>query len=155
MFSILNTEVSLLAVLAGAIATMIVGMIWYNPSVFGSAWVRLTNKTMDDMSANPMDYLWAFTAAFAQSFVLALFIAYYQVAVVYPTGVGLLSGAYSAYVGAAIVAVLAWAGFTATSALNSVIWEGRRKKLYAFNMAHQLVTYLVVAVVIVFVTGLA
>lgn len=35
-------DVNYLAVLVSAIASMVLGMIWYNPSVFGNTWMKLS-----------------------------------------------------------------------------------------------------------------
>ena len=43
----LSVPVNYLAVLVATIAAMIVGAIWYSPSVFGTAWMKLSGITPD------------------------------------------------------------------------------------------------------------
>ena len=64
-------SVNWLAILFAALSTMVVGTIWYNPRVFGSAWMAEIGKGPEDMDANPMMYIWTLAAAFVTAFVLA------------------------------------------------------------------------------------
>src|SRR3989337_3239270 len=41
-----EVSVNYLAVVVAAVASMIIGAIWYSPRVFGKMWMRLTGNTM-------------------------------------------------------------------------------------------------------------
>jgi len=53
---------NLLIVVATGLIPMILGMVWYNPSLFGTAWLNETGMTQDDMKANqkPLKFLLGF-----------------------------------------------------------------------------------------------
>lgn len=38
-------EINFLAIIAAALSTMVVGAVWYNPKVFGTAWMKETGMT--------------------------------------------------------------------------------------------------------------
>src|SRR4029077_9586655 len=74
-------HVNLLAVLVAAIATMLVGFIWYSPILFAKPWMREMGYDPDDKasaekmrkSAGPA-YLGSLLASIVSAFVLALFL---------------------------------------------------------------------------------
>ena len=70
MFSFLN--VPWLAVIIGTLAAMFIGFLWYGP-LFGKTWMRMMNKTMEEMGqANPLMYLGTGAAWLVTAYVLAL-----------------------------------------------------------------------------------
>ena len=126
------------AVLVAAIASMVVGMLWYSPKVFGSMWMELMGFTMKDMEKAKqkgmgMMYFTAFIGAFVTSYVLDLFIKYLQASTIAD---GLQVGFWL------------WLGFIATVGLGSVLWEGKHPKVYLINMAHQLVSILIMNLIL-------
>lgn len=53
---------NVLVIVATALIPMIIGMAWYNPSLFGNAWLKEAGMTQDDMKANqkPLKFLLGF-----------------------------------------------------------------------------------------------
>ncbi len=61
----------LLHSLVAALATMVIGFIWYNPKVFGAAWMKAIGKTEEQMrEGSNMPVMMIFTFVF--SFLAAL-----------------------------------------------------------------------------------
>lgn len=62
--------------LAAALVPLILGFIWYNPKVFGSAWMKAAGVTMDDGKKVNMPlvfgltYLFSFFIAFTMGFLV-------------------------------------------------------------------------------------
>ena len=69
-------EINFLAVLVAGLSTMVVGSIWYNPKVFGSAWMKETGMTEEKAKgANMfkifgMAILFAIMASFVMQFIV-------------------------------------------------------------------------------------
>lgn len=64
-------EINFLAVLVAALVPMIMGFIWYNPKVMGTAWMSATGLTEEKMKGANMAVV--FGVSFLLSFVLAFF----------------------------------------------------------------------------------
>ncbi|ANW95992.1 hypothetical protein AXE80_06725 [Wenyingzhuangia fucanilytica] len=59
---------NLIVLLISAVIPLIIGFIWYNPKVFGTAWMKTSGITADETEKpNPIIFLWCF--------ILSLFIA--------------------------------------------------------------------------------
>jgi Protein of unknown function (DUF1761) len=58
-----------LAILVAAIAAMVIGTIWYNPKVFGTAWIKDIGMTQEQAESGNMLKIFGF--AFLFSFILA------------------------------------------------------------------------------------
>lgn len=126
------------AVLAAAIVNMVVGMIWYSPSVFGKVWMScmgLTPQRMEELKKRGMGkiYVASFVTALLMSYVLAHFVKIWAVEDI--------GGAFQ-------LAFWSWLGFVATVSLGSVLWEGKSLKLYFLNVSYQLVSIFVMAVIL-------
>jgi hypothetical protein len=134
----MNVDVNYLAVFLAAISSMLVGSIWYMPSVFGDSWSKLAKVDLKKMGANPAKaYGLTFVASLVTAFVLAhlSFIAnhFYGNSFMYD---------------ALLTAFWMWLGFTAARLLVHDLFENRPSKLTALNAAHELVTILIMAVVL-------
>ena len=62
-------EMNFLAILAAAISALVVGFIWYNPKVFGNAWMQAAGITEDQIKGGNMAKIFALALLF--SFMLA------------------------------------------------------------------------------------
>lgn len=49
-----------LPVVASAIASMVLGMLWYSPMLFGATWARLLGMRPETMKHDAMTYVWGF-----------------------------------------------------------------------------------------------
>lgn len=76
-------EVNYLAVLVAALSTLLVGFIWYHPSVFGTIWMRESKLTQDDLKGSMarifiLSIVYAFLIAFFLQFIVIHQIGAYQ-----------------------------------------------------------------------------
>lgn len=125
------------AVLVAAIASMVVGFLWYGP-LFGRLWVQLsgmTDKKLKEAKKKGMGktYAIAFVSTLVMSYVLAHFVDYLEA-----TNIS----------GAVQLAFWLWLGFFATVQLGNILWEGKPLKLYLINVAHYLVALVVMSVIL-------
>lgn len=132
-FFLPTLSVNYTAILAAAVASMILGLIWYGP-LFGKTWMKLTGKKemgkKDDM---PKTYALTFIGALILSYVLAVFI-------------GLTN---TIDIGASLkLAFWVWLGFQTTLSLSSVLLEGQPWNLYFLKTGYDLANVLVIAAVL-------
>lgn len=131
-------EINYWAVLIATASSMVVGSIWYAPKVFGTRWARLAKVDMNRPAATAaIPIVVTVLVSFATAWVLA----------------GSTAIAWSFYGGgylwtAIVTAVTLWAGFTAARFITHDAFEGRSSSLTVLNIAHELVTVLVMAIII-------
>ena len=132
----MSIEVNYWAVVIATISTMVVGSVWYTPNVFGNYWMRVAKVDMEDRSAvGPI--LTTLIVSFISAWVLALAVQVTWLA---------FGGNY---LGVALVtAIIGWAGFTAARFVTHDAFEGRPSGLTILNIAHELVTFIVMALII-------
>lgn len=81
-------EFNLLAVLAAALSSFVVGFIWYNPKVFGTIWMKEAGLTQEQAEKGNM--LKIFGLTFVYAFMLAFML---QNLVIHQTGaLGMIGG---------------------------------------------------------------
>ncbi|NMH27586.1 DUF1761 domain-containing protein [Flavobacterium silvaticum] len=81
-------EINFYAVLVAALSSLVTGMIWYNPKVFGNAWMREIKFTPDPNVKPNMIKMFGLT--FVYSFFVAFFI---QMMVIHQFGaIGMVGG---------------------------------------------------------------
>jgi hypothetical protein len=126
--------INYLAVLVAAIASIVLGFLWYGP-LFGKQWIKLMNfdkKKMKEAKNKSMGktYVVMTIGTLITSYVLAHFVDYLDA---------------SNIAGALQAAFWIWLGFVATVMLSTVLWEGKSWKLYSLNSAYWLVNLAVMA----------
>jgi hypothetical protein len=129
-----------LVVFVAAVATMIIGFLWYSPLLFAKAWVRemgydINDKAkMDEMrkSAGPA-YAGSFVAGFISAFTLALILHGLRAEDLH---FGLMAGFHI------------WLGFVATVQFTGALFAKQSMKLFAINTGYQLVCYLVMSAIL-------
>jgi len=133
-------DVKLLSVLVAAIATMILGFLWYSPLLFARPWMLLMGydpndkAKLDEMRKSAgKTYAISFLASLASAFVLAKII---DVA-------SLNSALYGMKYGFAI-----WLGFVTTVQLTAALFGRQPFKLYLINTGYQLVCYLAMGAIL-------
>ena len=124
------------AVLAAAVASMVLGFLWYGP-LFGKVWIKLMNfdkKQMEQMKKKGMGKIYTLMVinTLVVSYILAHFIKYLGTTV--PEALK--------------TAFWLWLGFIATVMLGSVLWEGKSWKLYSINTAYWLVNLAVMSAIL-------
>ncbi|WOQ69778.1 DUF1761 domain-containing protein [Microbacterium limosum] len=131
-------EINYWAVLIATASSMVVGSIWYTPKVFGTRWARLAKVDMDRPGASAvLPIVVTVIVSFVTAWVLA----------------GAVAIAWHFYggsflVSALVTGLLLWAGFTAARFITHDAFEGRPGALTVMNVAHELVTIVVMALII-------
>jgi len=133
-------DVNLLSVLVAAIATMILGFLWYSPLLFARPWMVLMGydpndkAKLDEMRKSAgKTYAISFLASLASAFVLAKIIDVASVNSVF----------YGMKYGFAI-----WLGFVTTVQLTGALFGRQPFKLYLTNTGYQLVCYLAMGAIL-------
>jgi hypothetical protein len=65
-------EFNFLAIFVAALAPLVIGFLWYNPKLFGNAWMREAEMTEEKMKGGNMPIIFALTLLL--SFLLSFFI---------------------------------------------------------------------------------
>lgn len=124
-------------VVAGAVAVLI-GWVWYHPTIFGSAWSRMSGISPDMMGGGQnmqaLMSFWGFVAAMVIAYVMSYFAIAWQV--------------YD-WIGALELAFWIWLGFVAPTMLTRVLWEQQPFRLYLINACYWYVTLSIMAVIVV------
>lgn len=132
--------INFLAVFVAAIASMILGFLWYSPMLFARPWMRLMGFDPDDKAklaemqkGAGKVYGLAFIASLVSAFVLAKIISVTTVITI----------AYGMKVGFAV-----WLGFVATVQLTGALFAKQPTKLFLINTGYQLVCYLAMGAIL-------
>ncbi len=130
--------VNYLAILVAAIASMIIGGLWYSPILFGKKWLKEMKIEKSDMPEMKKKANKSYVIMFLSSLVMAYALSRF---IILTNTTTLAAGL--------LIAFLAWLGFLATSLLGSVLWEGKSISLYLINASNYLVTLLVMGAILV------
>ncbi len=133
-------DVNLWSVLVAAIATMILGFLWYSPLLFARPWMILMGYDPNDKAkleemrkGAGQTYGIAFLCSLASAFVLAKVIDVASVD----------SVLYGMKYGFAI-----WLGFVTTVQLTGALFGRQPFKLYLINTGYQLVCFLAMGAIL-------
>ena len=130
-------DINWLAVVVATISTMVVGSIWYTPKVFGSYWMRVAKVNPGEAKNAVLPILITLLVSFISAWVLA--------------GATFLSFEFyggSFLANALLTALILWGGFTAARFITHDAFEGRPVGLTVLNCVHELVTFMVMALII-------
>jgi hypothetical protein len=130
-------EINIWAVVVATLSTLIVGSVWYTPKVFGNYWMRVANVSPGEGKSAVRPIIITVIVSLVSAWVLA----------------GSAAIAQEFYGGnflwnAVLTAIILWAGFTAARFATHDAFEGRPVGLTVLNIVHELVTFLVMALVI-------
>lgn len=128
-------EINWLAVILATVSTMVVGSIWYTPKVFGTWWenaARVETKS-NAVVAIVITVVVSFVSAWVLAGAAAIAQEFY--------GGSFLSNTV-------VTAIILWAGFTAARFITHDAFENRPRMLTLLNISHELVTFLVMALII-------
>lgn len=134
-------DVNIVAILAAAVASMVVGFIYYSPFVVGKPWMKLMGYKEGDMKPKNEEMV----KLYGTSFVLAIITAFVL------SHVMTMSLAYfgeTRLVTGLMTAVWMWLGFVMPVQLTDVLFSKKPVKLFGINTGYQLVSLLVMGVVI-------
>jgi surface polysaccharide O-acyltransferase-like enzyme len=134
------TGVNLWAVLVAAVATMVVGFLWYSPFLFARPWMLAMGYDPDNKSK--LDEMRKSAGkSYALSFVASLVAAFVLGKIIDVTTVD--SALYGMKIGFAV-----WLGFVTTVQLTAKLFGNQPTKLYLINTGYQLVCYLVMGAIL-------
>lgn len=132
-----EVTINYLAVLVAAIASMVIGFVWYSPILFAKQWMKLMGYTKAslDKQKNEMNKTYAISsvAALVTAYVLAHIIQY--------------AGA-SDVMGGMMTAFWVWLGFVAPVQLTDVLFGGKKYELFGINTGYQLACLLVAGAIL-------
>ena len=126
-------EVNYLAVLAAAVATFVLGGLWYSPALFGKAWQREAGVSDEKMKSANMAMIFGltFVLSLIAAWVFALFLGPRP-----PMALGL---------GAGFSAGLCW---VAASFGISYLFERRSLKLWLINGGYHTLQFTIVGLIL-------
>lgn len=126
-------DINWIAVIIAAVASMVVGFVYYMPSVMGARWQKLMGRDMTGSSGAMVSYAYTAVAALVAAFVIAQFIRWSD-------QYTLVNGAFLAAVG--------WLGFTATASFSDYVFSGRPWALFSITNGYQLISFVVMGAII-------
>lgn len=131
-------EVSVWAVLLATVSSMVVGTVWYSRPVFGKYWMKASGHDEESMSTgSAAPIIITIVVSFITAWVLA----------------GVAAIAQRFYHGdfltnTLLTALILWAGFTAARMITHDAFDRRPWGLTMLNIAHELVTLEIMALII-------
>ena len=131
-------EINIWAVLLATASSLVVGSIWYTRAVFGRYWMKAVGHTEESMQGSGTG---AIIITVIVSFITASVLA------------GAAAIAQSFYGGnflanTLLTGLILWAGFTAARMITHDAFDRRPAGLTVLNIAHELVTILLMALII-------
>ncbi len=136
----MNVPVNYLAVLVAAIASMLVGFVWYG-MLFRKPWMAMMGYTVENMKQIKMSPNLAYALQFVGSLVTAYVLSHIVVfASAYLGAEGAMRGASTSF--------WVWLGFVVPVTLGVVLWENKPWKLWLINASHYLVSLVVMGVIL-------
>lgn len=137
----MNVEVNYLAVVVAAVASMVMGFLWYSKILFGKLWMKLSGYTTESLkkAQKEMGKLYAVSfvvsmvTAYVLSHVMVLSENFYQ---------------YSELSTGLTTAFWMWLGFMMPVQLMGEIFGEKKWKLFGINTGYQLVSLILMAVVL-------
>jgi hypothetical protein len=132
--------VNLWSVLAAAVATMILGFLWYSPLLFAKPWTLAMGYDPND-KAKMEEMRKGAGKLYGITFIASLISAFVLGKVIEITTVNSIF--YGMKIGFAV-----WLGFVTTVQLTSTLFKKRPIKLYLIDTGYQLVCYLVMGAIL-------
>jgi hypothetical protein len=124
------------AVIVSAVVIFALGGLWYSPALFARPWMRLMNKTEEELKAGApgaMPFVIVFIAALVTALVLAMIENHFKPM----TAVrGALLGAFC------------WLGFAAPTSFGTATFSGTPKGVWAINSGYNLVSFVVAGIIL-------
>ncbi len=133
-------EINMVAVIVAAIASFVIGFLFHGP-LFGKVWMRLAdihptgNEKFSEMIPQMLQNI---MMNFVCAYVLAMFI--FVTSSFY--------GNVGNVVGGMGIAFWAWLGFLVTSTSMDVIWMGKAKQLWMFELVASLTSFLAMGAIL-------
>ena len=137
----METDINYWAVLGAALASMVVGFIWYGV-LFKKQYTSLLGFTPESMRGMKMTANKAYFLQFIASLVVASVLAKF-------VGLGLLDDTATSRLSVGVnIGFWAWLGLVVPVSLGIVLWEGKSWKLWFINASSYLVTLLAMGIIL-------
>lgn len=133
----MDVQVNLLAAVLAMVSSMVVGMVWYARPVFGNKWMKLAKVDMDKNASAVVPIVLTAVLSLLTAYILACVAFLCQ----HFYGNGFLEASLTA-------AFWMWLAFTAARMVTHDLFEGRPATLTVLNIAHELVTFMVMGLII-------
>ncbi len=134
----LTYSISLWGVLVSSIAYMILGMIWYSPLLFGSAWMKLTGTTHESMKSSRARARKSYIVTFISSIVMFTVLAIFIQNLFAPRLLHIV-----------IIGFLAWLGFVVPTSLSEYLFATRKPwQLFAINSGYHLTALIIGSIIL-------
>jgi hypothetical protein len=133
-------NINLWAVVAAAVATMVVGFLWYSPILFARPWMIAMGYDPED-KAKIEELRKGAGRIYALTFVLSLIGAFVLAKII--SGLTIATVPYGMKVGLAV-----WAGFVLPVQWTDQMFSRRPFKLLVINTGYQLVCFLVMGAIL-------
>lgn len=131
-------EVTLVPIVIAAIASVVFGMVWYHPKVFGTIWMRAAAITPEAQEVArkrmPLMAFFGFIASMIGAYVLNYF--------------GIAWGVYDV-VGAIELGIWVAVGFILPPLYATVLWERRPFVYFTTNFLYWLLSFVLMAIILV------
>lgn len=137
----MNIEVNYLAVLLAAIASMVVGFVYYHPKVLGKPWMKAMGLTPEKLKKEQKQM----GKLYGVSFVLALVTAYVLSHVM---GMSVATFGYDKVTAGLSSAFWMWLGFVMPVQATGEIFGQKRWNAFGLNTGYQLVAMLAMGLVL-------
>lgn len=132
-------DISFIAVICSAVASMALGFVWYSPFLFGKRWNIEMGHTEE--SLKPITSIQGMTKTYTLGGILAIVMAY-CIAVIFNSVV------FVGFIGIAVVALVIWSGFILPIMVNSVLYGKDSMVLFGINVSYQFVSILLMSLII-------
>ena len=130
----LEFQINYLAVGVAAVATIVIGALWYSPLLFGNLWLKANGYTQEQMRAKAGRALMVSLVCYVvMAFVLSVLVSY--------------AGASTAVQGA-FLGFLVWIGFLATLGMTAQMYSEKPLSIYVMDAGYQLVYAVVMGVIL-------
>lgn len=146
-------EINYWAVLAGALASMVIGFLWYGP-LFGKKWIEINGLSTEDITkreamqkeATPL-YFIQFGLSLLQLFILSLFISFYYKNVNFNPACAEMGQCFGIVESAMVASFFIWLGFVMPTVAGLSMWNMQPTKvrlaLFFISSGYQLVSFVV------------
>lgn len=129
------------AVLAGAVASMAIGAIWFGP-MFGKMWSEAMGFTPESLKEMKSDTM---AKTYGLSFVFEILTAFILLQLIGMVGTTTIYGALE-------LVFFIWIGLVIPIEAGKVIWMKKSWKLFYLNSLHRLFAYFAMATVLMLIT---
>ena len=131
-------HINYLAVLVAVIVSMVIGLVFYNPAVFGKTWMNLVGHTDESVhGATPLTYPIVVVCSFLTAWVLA--------------GASYIADEFykgSFFLSALVTGWIFWLSFTVARMLVHDLFDTRSLKITALTALNEFITVTAMAIII-------